>query len=170
MITVRKATHADAVIIADMSRETFYATFAGQNRPEDMDKFMNEQFTQEKLMAELYDPENIFFLAFDENIPAGYAKMREGGKPEDFENADSTEIARIYAAVNYTGKGAGSALMQKCIDAAKEAGKKMIWLGVWEKNQRAIDFYTRWGFEKCGTHIFLLGSDPQTDWLMKKEL
>jgi ribosomal protein S18 acetylase RimI-like enzyme len=48
--------------------------------------------------------------------------------------------------------------------------KDNIWLGVWEHNHQAIKFYTTWGFEKFGDHLFLLGDDPQTDWLMKKEL
>lgn len=80
------------------------------------------------------------------------------------------EIARIYALQSYIGKGVGSALMKKCIDQACELNKEIIWLGVWEKNQKAIHFYRKWGFEKFGTHIFILGDDPQTDWLMKKEL
>jgi ribosomal protein S18 acetylase RimI-like enzyme len=71
---------------------------------------------------------------------------------------------------NSIGKGIGKALMLKCIEIAREKKSDVLWLGVWENNQRAIDFYTKWGFEKFSTHIFMLGDDPQTDWLMKKEL
>ena len=85
-------------------------------------------------------------------------------------NRNSIEIARIYAATNAIGKGVGKTLMQKCIEIAQEKKKDVLWLGVWEKNNRAIDFYIKWGFEKFSTHIFMLGDDPQTDWLMKKEL
>lgn len=83
---------------------------------------------------------------------------------------ETIEIARIYATTNSIGKGVGKALMQESIKMATEKKKQVVWLGVWEKNQRAIEFYTRWGFEKFSTHIFMLGDDPQTDWLMKKEL
>jgi ribosomal protein S18 acetylase RimI-like enzyme len=78
------------------------------------------------------------------------------------------EIARIYAMKQMIGKGAGKILMQSSIDIAKEKNKAVIWLGVWEKNQRAIDFYTKWGFEKFDETDFLLGSDVQRDWLMRK--
>jgi ribosomal protein S18 acetylase RimI-like enzyme len=68
------------------------------------------------------------------------------------------------------GKGIGSALLQNCIDMAKEINREIIWLGVWEHNYRAIYFYTKWGFEKFAEHDFVLGNDVQTDWLMKRSL
>jgi ribosomal protein S18 acetylase RimI-like enzyme len=64
----------------------------------------------------------------------------------------------------------GKLLMQESITIGREKGKDIIWLGVWEKNQRAINFYSSWGFEKFGECDFLLGDDMQRDWLMKKKL
>ena len=80
------------------------------------------------------------------------------------------EIARLYVLKDFIGQKVGAALMKECISIAKGKGKQSIWLGVWEKNQRAIDFYSRWGFEKFSECDFLLGDDMQKDWLMKKEL
>lgn len=170
MLNIKMATNADAELIADMSRKTFYETFVSQNTKENMDKFMNESFTKEALMKEVGEPGNIFLLAYDEKEPAGYVRMRENNNPPELGNRNSIEIARIYAATNAIGKGVGKTLMQKCIELAREKKKEVLWLGVWEKNNRAIDFYIKWGFEKFSTHIFMLGDDPQTDWLMKKEL
>ena len=170
MLNIKMATNADAELIADMSRKTFYETFVSQNTKENMDKFMNESFTKEALMEEVGEPGNIFLLAYDEKEPAGYVRMRENNNPPELGNRNSIEIARIYAATNAIGKGVGKTLMQKCIELAREKKKEVLWLGVWEKNNRAIDFYIKWGFEKFSTHIFMLGDDPQTDWLMKKEL
>jgi ribosomal protein S18 acetylase RimI-like enzyme len=158
----------DAGLIADLSRETFYESFAAHNTKEDMDKFMNEQFAREALMKEVMTPGNIFLLAYVNNQVAGYAKMREGEKRPEFENRPSVEIARIYAIQLSIGKGVGSALMKKCIEVAKEMKKEIIWLGVWEQNHRAIHFYKKWGFEKFGEHDFILGNDVQRDWLMMR--
>jgi diamine N-acetyltransferase len=169
-LTIRLATTADAELIADLSRQTFYETFINDNSKEDMDKFMNEQFTRDKLIAEVGALNNIFFLALDGDKAVGYARLRENNKPPELGNANTLEIARIYAATSSIGKGVGKALMQKCLDTAIELKKDTVWLGVWEHNQRAIDFYTKWGFEKFSTHVFLLGNDPQTDWLMKKSI
>ena len=170
MITVRVATKKDAEFIADMSRRTFYETFALENTKEDMDKFMNEQFTREALIKEVGAKDNIFLLAFDEEQPVGYARIRENNNPPSLGTANAIEIARIYAATNTIGKGIGKALMQKCIEIAKTGNREIVWLGVWEKNKRAIEFYKKWGFEKFADHDFILGNDVQKDWLMKKTL
>ena len=45
-------------------------------------------------------------------------------------------------------------------------GAKTLWLGVWEKNDRARAFYAKCGFADVGEHIFLFGTDPQTDRVM----
>jgi ribosomal protein S18 acetylase RimI-like enzyme len=169
-VTVRLATKNDAELIADLSRQTFYDTFAVHNTRKDMDKFMNEQFTKEKLVAEVAAPGNIFLLAYDGDETAGYTRLRENNNPEMLRGKETLEIARIYATKNSIGKGVGKALMKKSIDIAKEMKKEIIWLGVWEKNHRAIAFYEQWGFEKFGEHPFILGNDEQTDWLMKKNV
>ncbi|MDR3713879.1 MAG: GNAT family N-acetyltransferase [Puia sp.] len=161
---------SEAGLIADISRRTFRDSFAAQNTKEDMDLFLEKQFSRPKLMAEVGAPGNIFLLAYRDERPAGYACMREGGHPSAPGNHRSVEIARIYAEQWAIGKGVGNALMSRCLEIAHEKAKTAVWLGVWEQNPRAIAFYSRWGFEKFGEHIFVVGEDPQTDWLMRKLL
>lgn len=170
MITIRHATSKDAELIAEMSRQTFYDSFAKDNTKEDMDKFMNEQFTKESLMKEVGAERNIFLLAYEEDEPVGYVRMRENNIPPELGTDRAIELARIYAVQTAIGKGVGSILMQKCIDTAREKNHHTIWLGVWEYNRRAIDFYSRWGFEKFADHDFILGNDVQKDWLMKRKV
>lgn len=167
-IIIRLANRDDAELIADMSRITFYDAFAKDNSKEDMDFFLNEQFTKAALKKEVEEANGIFMLAYVNNDAAGYARMRLKNSENILAEESAIEIARIYAMPSAIGKGVGSALMQKCIDVAAEQNKTVIWLGVWEKNERAIAFYTRWGFNKFSEHSFLLGSDLQTDWLMKR--
>jgi ribosomal protein S18 acetylase RimI-like enzyme len=167
---IQYATKDDAALIADISRQTFYETFASQNTKEDMDKFIHEQFTKELLMKEVGAKDNIFLLAFDDNEVAGYARLRQNNIPPGLGTSNAIEIARIYAATSQIGKGVGKALMQKCIEIALEEGKEVVWLGVWEKNERAIQFYQKCGFQKFAQHEFILGNDVQQDWLMMKHL
>ena len=169
-LEIRHAKPGDAEIIAALSRSTFYETFAPQNTREDMDKFMNEQFTREKLMEEVGAAGNIFLLASIGDEVVGYTRLRETTNPLLIHNGPAIEIARIYAVQKNIGKGVGGALMQQCINVALQKNARVIWLGVWEKNQKAIAFYTKWGFEKFNEHVFMLGNDAQTDWLMKKVL
>jgi ribosomal protein S18 acetylase RimI-like enzyme len=170
-ISIRIATRADAALIADLSRETFYNAFAIYNTKEDIDKFMNEVFTREKLMAELNLPDNIFLLAYTGDEVAGYVRMRDKNIPETSLGTDNIiEIARIYTASSIIGKGVGSALLRECIAIAKQEQREYIWLGVWEKNDKAVRLYERFGFKRFGEHPFILGNDVQTDWLMMREI
>jgi diamine N-acetyltransferase len=169
-ISIRSATERDAELIADLSRQTFYESFAGENTKENMDKFMNEQFTRQKLIDEVKQPWHLFFLAYINDEPVGYVKLREGSTPLQLEARSSLEIARIYSVRHMIGKGVGKKLMQTCLEIAKQKKKNILWLGVWKENQRAIDFYTSWGFEIFGEHEFVLGDDVQMDWLMKKDI
>ena len=169
-LRIRFATEKDAELIADLSRQTFFDSFAEHNSKENMDKFMTEQFTRQKLINEVAQPWHIFFLAFRDEQPVGYVKMRDASVPLHLVSQPCIEIARIYSVQQTIGKGVGKMLMQTCHKIANQKNKKVLWLGVWEKNQRAIDFYTKWGFEKFGEQNFVLGDDIQTDWLMKKDL
>jgi ribosomal protein S18 acetylase RimI-like enzyme len=167
---IRLATQADAELVAAISRKTFFETFGAVNTKENMDKFMNEQFTTDKLIAEVNEPDSFFLIAWDGAVAAGYAKLKDGEKHEEFGDRNSIEISRIYALNSYIGTGAGKQLMQACLAAAKERKKEIVWLGVWKKNTRAISFYQKWGFEIFGQQNFILGDDVQEDWIMKKEL
>ncbi|MFT3934795.1 MAG: GNAT family N-acetyltransferase [Chitinophagaceae bacterium] len=169
-LMIRYANTADAESIALLSRKTFYDTFAAVNSKEDMDKFMNETFSMDVLKKEVQEPSNIFITAFMGDELVGYAKMIESENPPQLRNVSSIEISRLYAAQHIIGKGIGKALMEKCISVGIEKNKSVIWLGVWEHNQRAISFYTKFGYQKFGEHPFILGNDVQTDWLMKKDL
>ena len=156
--------------IALLSRQAFYDTFAEFNTEEDMELFMRDSFGIEKLAGEVGAPGNTFLSAFMENELVGYAKLTLSETPSLLGEAPSIEISRIYAAQKTIGLGVGKALMEACVRIAKEQDRKVIWLGVWEHNERAIGFYKKFGFEKFGEHDFVLGKDVQTDWLMKKML
>lgn len=169
-INIRYAGPADAALVAELSRKTFFDTFASMNTKEDMELFLDTQFTIEKLVEEVSSPGNIFLLAFINNETAGYARLREDNNPEQLRGLPTLEIARIYALSDFIGKGVGKALMEKSFAIAKEKNKKWVWLGVWKENHRAVQFYKKYGFEIFGEHDFVLGKDIQKDWLMKKEL
>lgn len=170
MISIRLAFKTDAALISKLSQQTFIETFAADNTIENMDLFLEESFSNEILIKEVGVPQNIFLLAFDDEQPVGYAKLIDGKNRIELSAAKSIEISRIYIVKKCIGKGIGKLMMKECIKIAIEKEKEMIWLGVWEQNKKAIDFYLKWGFHKFSTHIFNLGKDEQTDWLMKKSL
>jgi ribosomal protein S18 acetylase RimI-like enzyme len=166
MITLKPATATDAELIAGMSRETFYDTYAEVNTKEDMDKFLSEQFTPEQLITEVKQEGNIFLLAYEDDQPAGYIFLKDEMHPH-IPNENAVEISRIYVKKSFIGKGVGKALIQAAVSHALAENKSFIWLAVWEHNLRAINFYTSFGFEKFAEQNFVLGNDVQRDWVMR---
>jgi len=169
-ITIRQATEADAALIAAISRETFCDSFAENNTAEDMQLFLDGPFSTPLLMAELSHPDCIFFLIYHKEEPAGYIKLKPGKHTELKGTDNAIEICRFYDRKHMIGKGIGKAMMQHAIAYAKEKKYTTIWLGVWEKNQRAISFYNSFDFKKFSEHDFVLGRDVQRDWLMMREV
>src|ERR1044072_7705258 len=112
-IIIRTATESDAELIADLSRQTFYESFAGDNTKEDMDKFLDEQFTKEKLINEVSQPWHFFFLAYINNETVGYVKLREGSVPLQLDARSCLEIARIYSVQHMIGKAVCKKLFKK---------------------------------------------------------
>lgn len=110
-----------------------------------------------------------FFLYVDDKL-AGYLKLNEAPSQTDINDAESLEIERIYVLSCFQGAGLGRYLMEQAIRIAAEREKKYVWLGVWEKNEKAIRFYKKNGFYEIGTHSFVMGEDVQTDYIMKKDL
>lgn len=167
MIQIKSIEPTDAGLIADISRETFYDTFAIHNTKADMDKFLAEQFSREQLMKEVLEPGNTFFLASVDGIPAGYLFLKDRSH-HLLGTAAAMEISRLYVRKPFIGKGVGKLLMQHAIDHARQIQKDTVWLGVWEHNQPAITFYTSFGYQQFGEHDFILGDDVQRDWLMQR--
>lgn len=169
-VHIRKADPSDAVLIATLSSETFFETFAEQNTKEDMDKYLSEKFDLPVIVSELEDKHAVFFIAYYNNEAAGYTKLRDNKLPKGLQANKALEIERIYVYKKFHGKKIGAELMEHNIAYAVKNGFDAIWLGVWEYNPQAIRFYEKFGFKKFGEHIFRLGNDDQTDHLMKKEL
>lgn len=169
-LEIRQALHADLELLRNISIKSYYDTFSPSNTKEDMDLYLTEAFSEETIRKELEDQLGACWIAFVDNKAAGYARMRIN--PEVFEllGERAIEIHRMYALEAFIGKGIGSALMSHCLDYARKSDFDWVWLGVWERNFKAQRFYEKWGFEKFSEHPFLMGTDPQVDWLLKKRV
>jgi len=169
-MNIRYGTKADAQMLSELGTKTFYDTFAADNTPENMRAYLRESFSPEIQLHELSQPDVIFLIAESEGIAIGYAQLVVNSPDEAIHAGKPMELRRIYALQGYLGKGVGKELMQATLNEARQRGCDRIWLGVWEKNQRAIYFYKKWGFREVGTHTFSLGDDPQNDFVMELEL
>jgi ribosomal protein S18 acetylase RimI-like enzyme len=169
-VTTRRATSADADLLAELGARTFSDTFAQDNTPEDMAEYLTASFSPQILAARLADSANSFLIAEIENVPAGYAQLALTTPPLEIGGHKPIEIERIYSDKAWLGRGVGAALMSACLQRAADLGCDTIWLGVWQQNPRAIAFYKKWGFAVVGTQTFQLGRDLQSDYLMQRRV
>lgn len=153
-----------------IGKQTFTETFAAHNSAENMAKYLEEAYADEKLSAELNDPNSVFYFAELDNQVIGYLKLNFGGAQTELKDNKALEIERIYVTKAFHGKNVGQLLYNKAIEVAKEKSADYIWLGVWEENQKALQFYKKNGFVEFDKHVFVLGDDAQTDLMMKLEL
>lgn len=166
--SVRRGVPEDNSLLSRLGRETFLHAFGPDNTTEDMQLYLRSSFSPEIQAAELTEPSSVFLIAELDNAPVGYARLLEGHPPHGVTGNRPIEIVRIYARAEWIGRGVGAALMQACLREAALRECDTIWLGVWERNRRAIAFYSKWGFVPVGSHTFLLGTDLQIDTLMAR--
>ncbi|WP_312921905.1 GNAT family N-acetyltransferase [Empedobacter brevis] len=169
-INIQKATAHDAVSLQKISKTTFSETFSSDNTEENMAKYIEENFSEEKLTNELKNNHSEFYFALSGSHIIGYLKINFGTSQTELKDQKALEIERIYVLKEYHGKKVGQILYQKAIERAREKNAEYVWLGVWEENPRAISFYKKNGFQEFDKHIFRLGNDEQTDIMMKLKL
>lgn len=169
-ITTRLAEPDDAAVLTELGVSTFAETFEAVNTPEDFGAYVGVAFSESIQRAELEDPDTTVVFAEREGELVGYVMLRECRSPSSVASADTLHIARLYARKATHGTGVGAALMQCALAEAAGRGKEAVWLGVWDRNERAIRFYEAWGFFQSGTQPFLLGTDLQTDLIMVRRI
>ncbi|TDO71168.1 ribosomal protein S18 acetylase RimI-like enzyme [Flavobacterium chryseum] len=169
-IEIRKIALNEIDQLQKIGRQTFHDTFSESNSEENMKKYLDEKFSIEKLTAELSNEDSEFYFAILESEVIGYLKINFGETQTELKDEKALEIERIYVSKEFHGKRVGQLLYEKAIEIAKNKKSEYVWLGVWEENHRAVSFYKKNGFVEFDKHIFRLGTDEQTDLMMKLKL
>ena len=170
MIEIRPIKSGELSLLRQMAIETQLETFGKLNTPENMEAFIQKTFNMDQLKNEFQEPGSIYFMAWEGNEPAGFLRLRLNPEVVEHLGINSIELQRIYVLKKFLGRKIGFALMQKALAYARKNNFEWIWLGVWEKNPKAYEFYKRLGFQRFSEHIFWMGPEPQTDWLLKLKL
>lgn len=163
---VRRVKADEIEYLQLISRRTFYETFWMSNSHQDMIDYLENSLSLEALSRELENPNSEFYFLFldaestTDFEPAAYLKL----------NFLNVELERIYVLSKFQCKGIGRYLLDFSIQLALSRRAPILWLGVWERNYNAIDFYKQNIFQYFGKHTFRLGRDLQTDILMQKIL
>jgi diamine N-acetyltransferase len=169
-VNITTCSTEDLQILRAISKETFNDTFKDQNSPEQMEAYLEKAFNSEQLEKELLNPSSHFYFVYVNNEVAGYLKVNTNDAQTETMDDESLEIERIYIRKDFQRHGLGKYLLNKAMEVALEHHKQKVWLGVWEKNENAIEFYKKMGFVQTGAHSFYMGEEEQTDFIMIKTL
>lgn len=169
-VLIVPAITAEVELLQQIAKQTFQESFGAENTPENMKHYLQESFSITKLSAELSNPDSEFYFAMLKNQPIGYMKLNFRAAQTEVFNSRAVELERIYVLQSHQGQKTGSLLFSQALSAATEVKAPFLWLGVWERNTKAIKFYQRNGFNEFATHPFMLGDEKQTDILMRLDL
>lgn len=167
---IRRATLTDAPALAALAARTFRETFGGENRPEDLALHLASAYGVPQQTREIADPATITLVGEYLGALVAFAQLRHGAVPTCVTGPAPIELQRFYVSHEWHGRGVAQTLMQEVLDAAKGVGAATLWLGVWERNPRAIAFYRKSGYADVGAHTFVVGTDPQTDRILVRPL
>jgi len=156
--------------IRNITEKTFIETFGKENTEEDIESYIKENVSREKVRQELMNPASLFYIVERNDRIVAYMKLNLEGAQTEEGYSNSLEIQRIYVLNDFKRKRIGRRLMDKAIEEAGSRQVDFVWLGVWENNTKAIAFYEKHGFTIFDKHVFKLGDDEQTDYLMKRPI
>ena len=160
---VRRATVHDAAALAQLAERTFRDTFAADNNPSDLEMHIANSYGEAQQRREIENVDGITLVVDHDGRLIAYTQIRRAPSQHG-----DVEIARFYVDRAHHGRGIAQSLMDAAQEAARALGGTMLWLGVWERNPRAIAFYEKCGFRDVGSHAFLVGTDLQTDRIMSR--
>ena len=167
---IKELSSYDIPALQDLAIRIFVDTFSHSNTSENMNAFLEKDYTVENFQKEFKEEQARCFFILDNDVPVGYLRVRKNNEAEHYLGTNTIEIQRLYVDQKFHGKNAGAMLMQHALDIATDLHVDWVWLGVWEKNPRALRFYQKWGFERFSEHVFQMGDEAQTDWLLKKKI
>lgn len=170
-ITIRIAIVADAEYISLLGRVTFTETFGHLfNDRQDLIAYYERTFSVQKIRNGIKNPNNIFWLAFVNELPVGYAKLKLDS-PSNFINSPRvSQLQKIYILKDFLSLKIGYELQNKMLLKATKHKSDHIWLSVLESNHKAITFYQKNQFHEVGNHDFQIGKEIFSFNVMSKKL
>jgi len=162
-IKIRIAEPADAGLLVDLGRSSFYEAFAEETAPQDMAEHLQKAFKIEDITEQLKNDQSLSIIIEISSEAAGYAYLHPGDPPDCVITPNPVQLSRFYLRKDFYGRNVGNTLMEACLDFARARGFQSVWLSTWEFNHRASAFYRKWKFEIAGRAKFTVGSDIQND-------
>ncbi len=168
-LAIRKANLDDVNLISVLAGVTFYEAYFETDEQKDIADYIVENYSVEQIKSELIDENSIFFIAELDGKAIGFAKLRENSIPECLEGENTIELHRIYLVERVWRNGIGRTLVEKCLYESKKKGFDSMWLGTWNVNVKAQNFYKGLGFSHAGEYQYYYADKLTTNLVFKKK-
>ena len=168
MSAIRRANRHDAKQLSLLAESTFRDAFSDVNTPDNVALHCQTSYGEHIQAEEISNPNMVTLLCEQGERLVGFAQIRWGKTPSCVVSDAPGEIQRLYVVGDCHGTGVARDLMDACIEELRSRRSDVVWLGVWERNPRAIAFYKKLGFVEVGEHVFPVGGDPQRDIVMAR--
>ena len=171
MEEIRTAKKGDASLIALLGRTTFAQAFGHLfEDPKDLRGYLDTTFSVTKIENSINKANNVYWIAFVNRLPVGYAKLKLDSPSEFIAERDVSQLQKIYVLQDFSSMKIGRNLQDVLLQKARDTGSKHIWLSVYQGNSRAIAFYVKHGFNEVGEHQFVIGKQTFGFLAMAKQL
>lgn len=167
---IRPATLDDIDVLCRLGATTFRETYRSISDPDDVDDYADKHFTPVQVEAWLHHPGARTLLAFVADAPVGYAHVRSATVPDCVADRQAIQLSRLYLLASAQGQGVGGALLDAALAEIVALGGRTVWLGAYDRNVNALDFYARRGFVRVGTHEFEFGGQVYADPVLTRSL
>lgn len=166
---IRQAVIADIELLHKMGIETYRYYFGALwESAAELEQFLDNDFSLSTLQQSLTDPDQRWWLAIEEDQPAGFAKVHHRQRlPQSQEQG--TMMCKLYLQPHVKSRGLGTALFARAEHDAREQRQPCLWLTVLKGNTSAIGFYERQGMSIHCESAHITAAQTTELWVMKKE-
>jgi len=168
-LNIVNCTLKHRAVLAQIGASTFYQSYKVENTEADMQAYIQDTYTIEKMIECLNNKNIIYFLAYKDTGDVGYVKLLLNQTNEKLIGL-TAEIEKIYVRKEFHGKGIAQQLMAHVKQYCVQKSYKKIYLGVWQQNHKALKFYSKEGFKTFDTRTFQLGARLCDDYMLSYDL
>ena len=161
LFNLRAARNDDAKTLCALATQVWLHTYATDGVSPVIADYVLDALSPARFAQLLSDSEANVVVAEHGDKLLGFVALRLNATcPSPSETSISrTELETLYVQAPFLGQGIGSALLRhaETIARAHAPAHSGLWLTVNARNARAIRFYAAHGYQKVGTHVFMLG-------------
>lgn len=150
-IVIRAWQRADLASLRRITWQAWISTYTGFIPESDLKSYFDIHYTKEAFLSMFADPFTRGFVAETDDQIIGYARL--------LFNRDENRlyVPSLYFLPDFQGQGTGRQVLRAAEEYAAEKGLDELWIGVMVKNNPALVFYRKVGFQFVREEPFTMG-------------